>query len=67
MVADLDTLLEDLAEASGVIASLDRDRTAAVAHRDAVLRAASKAGATYVRLREITGMSPNTISRALRP
>jgi ribosomal protein S2 len=66
-VADLDALLKDLAEASDVIASLDRERAAAVARRDAVLRAARAAGATWVRMREITGMSPNTISKALRP
>ncbi|GAA4747612.1 hypothetical protein GCM10025783_19680 [Amnibacterium soli] len=66
-MADLDALLKDLAEASDVIAALDRERAAAVARRDTVLRAASAAGATWVRMREITGMSPNTISKALRP
>ncbi|RIX26482.1 hypothetical protein [Amnibacterium setariae] len=64
-MANLDALLKDLAEASDVIASLDRDRAAAVARRDAVVREASKAGATWVKIREITGMSPTTISKAL--
>jgi hypothetical protein len=66
VVADLDAQLKDLTEASEVVAALDRDRAIAVAHRDAAVRAASGAGATWVRIREITGMSPNTISKALR-
>jgi len=65
-VADLDALLKDLAKASEVVAALDRERAVAVARRDAAVRAASSAGAAWVRIREITGMSPNTISKALR-
>lgn len=65
-MANLDALLQDLTEAAGAIASIDRDRAAAVARRDAIVREASTAGATWVRIREITGMSPTTISKALR-
>lgn len=64
-MANLDALLKDLAEVSDVLASLDRDRDAALARRDATIRAASKAGATYVTIRDITGMSPTTISKAI--
>jgi hypothetical protein len=66
-VANLDALLAELAEVSNVLASLDRDREAATKRRDEVIRAAQKAGATYVTIREITRMSPSTISKALRP
>lgn len=64
-MASLDALLKDLAEVSDVLASLDRDREAALVRRDNVIRAASKAGATYVKIREITGMSPTTISKTI--
>lgn len=65
-VASLEALLKDLAEISDVLASLDHEREAAIKRRDATIRAAGKAGATYVIIREITGMSPTTISKTLR-
>ncbi|GAA2750189.1 hypothetical protein [Amnibacterium kyonggiense] len=64
-MADLDALLKELAEVTDVIASLDQDRDRAHARREGLIRKASRAGATYVKIREITGMSPTTISKAI--
>jgi hypothetical protein len=55
-----------LLRASAAVERADADRADAMRKRDEALRAAHSAGATYAAIREATGMSPATISKALR-
>ena len=57
--------MEQLVAAMRELESADRLRTKVMRKRDAAVRAAVKAGHTYKSIREVTGMSPTTISKAL--
>lgn len=55
-----------LVKAQKQLASIDRDRTSAMRQRDDAIRQALAEGATYATIREITGMSPSTIAKAIK-
>lgn len=57
--------MDKLVRAMKELAEVDRDRATVMRKRDAAVRAAVKAGHTYKSIREVTGMSPTTISKAL--
>lgn len=58
--------MKALLAAQRAVEKADRDRESSMKRRDEALRAASAAGVTYAAIREATGMSPATISKALR-
>lgn len=55
-----------LVRAQKQLTEIDHDRDAAMRRRDDAIRAALADGATYATIREITGMSPSTIAKAIK-
>lgn len=58
--------MKALLAAQRAVEKADRDRETVMRKRDDALRAATAAGVTYAAIREATGMSPATISKALK-
>lgn len=58
--------MKELLKAIERLGRADADREAAMRDRDAALRRARDAGATYAVIQRATGMSTPTITKALR-
>jgi hypothetical protein len=64
-MASAEAAMRKLASATSRLAKIDEQREKAMRDRDEALRAAHALGATYKSIREVTSMSPSTISKAL--
>jgi DNA-binding protein H-NS len=65
-MAEVDRALAQLRKASKRLEQIDADRVTAMRERDEALRAAKDARATWQELGEAAGLSPATITKALR-
>lgn len=65
-MAEVDRALAQLKTAAKRLAKLDADRADAMRDRDEALRAAKEARATWAELQDASGLSPATITKALR-
>lgn len=60
---DLGLILQSLAETSGRLDAMDRERESLVRERDDMIRSARTAGATYQQLADETGLSRTMLDR----
>lgn len=62
---DLGLILQSLAETSGRLEAMDRERESLVRERDDMIRSARTAGATYQQLADDTGLSRTMLDRVV--
>lgn len=62
---DLGLILQSLAETSGRLEAMDRERESLVRERDGMIRSARTAGATYQQLADETGLSRTMLDRII--
>lgn len=65
-MAEVDRALAELRRAAKKLQRIDDERVVAMRERDAALRAAREARATGAELQEASGLTPATITKALR-
>lgn len=65
-MAQVDRALAQLRKTAKKLEQLDADRIAAMRERDEALRAAKEERATWAELQEASGLSPATITKALK-